>query len=176
MKKILSFVLVLAMALSSVACGGEKTSSSDEETKQSKIESEDTTTKEETPEIESEDTTTKEETPEQESENTASTEEPVVDENKSDSTGLVDGMRPEFKEAMDSYEAFYDEYCDFLAKYNANPTDTKLIAEYTDMMTKLVDMDEKFENWENNDLNDEELKYYIEVNGRITQKMLDVAY
>lgn len=117
-----------------------------------------------------------EEKTETESEETTSKEETIVEEeNESDSTELVDGMRPEFKEAMDSYEAFYDEYCDFMVKYKANPTDTKLIAEYADMMKKIVDMDEKFKAWENNDLNNEELKYYIEVSSRIVQKMLDVA-
>lgn len=40
---------------------------------------------------------------------------------------LVDGLRPEFKEAMDSYEAFYDEYCAFMKKYMKNPTDLKLL-------------------------------------------------
>lgn len=109
-------------------------------------------------------------------EDTTSKEEIIVEEeNESDTTELVDGMRPEFKEAMDSYEAFYDEYCDFMVKYKANPTDTKLITEYADMMKKVVDMDEKFKAWESNDLNNEELKYYIEVSSRIVQKMLEVA-
>lgn len=38
-------------------------------------------------------------------------------------TELVDGMRPEFKEEMDNYEAFYDEYCDIMKKYVENPSD-----------------------------------------------------
>lgn len=49
---------------------------------------------------------------------------------------LVDGMRPDFKEAMDSYEAF--------------------------------------EEWEEDEMNDAELKYYLDVNNRVMQKMLDV--
>ncbi len=40
-------------------------------------------------------------------------EEKESAENNSD---LVDGMRPEFKEAMDSYAAFYEEYCAVLKK------------------------------------------------------------
>lgn len=115
---------------------------------------------------------------ESESEDTTS-EETITDETKtevkSESIELVDGMRPEFKAAMDAYETFYDEYCDFMAKYKANPTDSELITEYADMMEEIVDMDEKFKEWENDNLNSEELKYYIEVSSRITQKMLDVA-
>lgn len=117
-----------------------------------------------------------EENADKESEETTSKEETKVDdENETDSAELVDGMRPEFKEAMDSYEAFYDEYCDFMKKYKENPTDTSLITEYADMMKTLVDMDEKFKAWESNDLNSEELKYYIDVSSRISKKLLDVA-
>lgn len=90
-------------------------------------------------------------------------------------TELVDGMRPEFKEAMDSYEAFYDEYCDIMKKYAENPSDIKLLTSYTDMMTKVAEMSEKFESWENSELNDAELKYYLDVNNRITKKLLDVS-
>lgn len=92
-----------------------------------------------------------------------------------DSTELVDGMRPEFKEAMDSYEAFYEEYCDFMKAYNENSSDVKLIAKYAKMLKKAQDVDEKFEEWEDGDLNDAELKYYIEVQGRVSQKLLEVA-
>ncbi len=88
----------------------------------------------------------------------------------------AEGIRPEFKEAMDSYEAFYDEYCDFFEKYNENPTDVKLIAEYADIMQKAADMDDKFNEWNGEDLSPEELEYYVEVSSRVTQKMLDVAY
>lgn len=109
-------------------------------------------------------------------EETASKKETTADdESEADSAELVDGMRPEFKEAMDSYEAFYDEYCDLLKKYKENPTDTSLLSEYADMMQTLVDMDEKFKAWEDNDLNSEELKYYIEVSSRISKKLLDTA-
>lgn len=92
-----------------------------------------------------------------------------------DSQGLVDGMRPEFKEAMDSYEAFYDEYCDFMKKYAENPSDLKLIAEYANMVSKLDEMNKKFAAWDEEEMNDTELKYYLEVNTRVTQKLLEVA-
>ena len=87
---------------------------------------------------------------------------------------LVDGMRPVFKEAMDSYEAFYDEYCDIMKRYMANPTDLGLLSSYTDMLTKASEMSEKFEAWEDNEMNEAELKYYLDVNNRVTQKLLAV--
>lgn len=83
-------------------------------------------------------------------------------------------IRPEFKAAMDDYEEFYDEYCDFMKKYKENPTDLKLAKEYIDMVAKLEEMQESFDKWEDNDLNDAELKYYIDVTARIEKKLIDV--
>ena len=87
---------------------------------------------------------------------------------------LVDGMRPEFKEAMDAYEAFYDEYCAFMVKYSQNPTDFNLLMQYAGMLTKLGEMDEAFKQWDQEELNNAELKYYLEVNNRVMQKMVDI--
>lgn len=106
------------------------------------------------------------------------TDEPSTDESvpgSDTSEELVDGLRPEFKEAMDSYEAFYDEYCAFMEQYNENPTDLTLIGKYADMLTRLSEMNEKFEAWEDEDLNDAELKYYLEMHSRIFAKLADVA-
>lgn len=88
---------------------------------------------------------------------------------------LVDGMRPEFKEAMDSYEEFYSEYCDILKKYNENPSDMELLTDYTNVMTKSAEMTEKFNAWENDDLNSAELAYYLDVNNRVMKKLLEVS-
>lgn len=88
---------------------------------------------------------------------------------------LVDGMRPEFKEAMDSYEAFYDEYCDIIKKYSENPSDIKLLSNYTDMLAKAAEMTEKFDAWEDSDLNSVELTYYLDVSSRIAKKLLEVS-
>ena len=76
---------------------------------------------------------------------------------------------------MDSYEAFYDEYCDFMKKYKANPTDMTLLGEYTNMVSKLADMDAKFNAWDEGTMNAAELKYYAEVTNRVAQKLLEVS-
>lgn len=115
------------------------------------------------------------EQPEKNSEANIEKEDSQSDKKKDNSEVDTEEMRPEFKEAMDSYEAFYDEYCEFMKKYNANPTDTELISSYGDIMTEMVEMTEKFEAWEENALNTAELKYYIEVNNRVAQKLVDVT-
>lgn len=101
--------------------------------------------------------------------------EDISNEDDNVDTELIDGMRPEFKEAMDSYEAFYDEYCDIMKKYTDNPSDMGLLTSYTDMLTKAAEMSQKFDAWEDNEMNDAELKYYLDVNNRVTKKLLDVS-
>ena len=96
-------------------------------------------------------------------------------ETKPNDTELVDGMRKDFKDAMDSYEAFMDEYVAFMKKYSDNPSDVGLLADYTQYMSKYADMVEKFDKWESEDLNDAELAYYIDVQARVSKKLLDVT-
>nr|WP_300837444.1 DUF6591 domain-containing protein [uncultured Acetatifactor sp.] len=89
---------------------------------------------------------------------------------------LVEGMRPAFKEAMDSYEEYMAEYCDFMKKYSeSDGTDLSLLADYADYMLKYADMMQDFEAWEDGDLNTAELSYYIDVQARINKKLLEVA-
>lgn len=88
---------------------------------------------------------------------------------------LVDGMRPEFKESMDSYEAFFDEYCAFMKKYSESDNTVELLSDYSKFMAKYSDMMSKMEKLGEEDLNDAELKYYVKVTNRINEKLLDAA-
>ena len=85
------------------------------------------------------------------------------------------GIRPDFKTAMDSYEKFFDEYVAIMKKYANNPSDTSILADYTKYMGKYAQMMSDFEKWESEDMNDAELAYYLEVQGRITKKLLEVS-
>lgn len=86
-----------------------------------------------------------------------------------------DTIRSEFKEAMDSYEAFYTEYCEFMKEYSENPTDLTLLAKYSDMLVKAEEMNEAFEEWDEDELNSEELKYYLDVNNRVMKMLVDAV-
>lgn len=101
--------------------------------------------------------------------------ESVSSETKPTDNNLVDGMRKDFKDAMDSYETFMDEYVAFMKKYSDNPSDVGLLADYTKYMSKYADMVDKFDKWESEDLNDAELAYYIDVQARVSKKLLEVA-
>jgi hypothetical protein len=118
---------------------------------------------------------TEEEKPtEPEEETTEPTEE--VTEPTEESIQLVDGLRPEFKEAMDAYEEFMNEYCEFMEKYAASDgTDFGLLADYADYMRKYAETMEAFEKWNGEDLNAAETAYYIEVQTRINKKLLETA-
>lgn len=82
---------------------------------------------------------------------------------------------PEFKAAMDAYESFYVEYCELLKKYMANPTDLSLLAKYADMMSRAEQMNQAFEAWNEDDMNNEELKYYLDVNNRVMKMLVDIG-
>lgn len=89
---------------------------------------------------------------------------------------LVDGMRPEFKTAMDDYESFMNEYADFMNKYaESDGTDPTLLADYATFMTEYAEMVNSFDAWDDGTLNDAELSYYLEVQTRVNQRLLEVA-
>jgi hypothetical protein len=110
------------------------------------------------------------ETPKEEKPKTTETpkeEKPKTDTNNND-------LRPNFKQAMDDYETFINEYVEFMKKYSANPSDTSLLKDYTNYMTKYSKAMESFEKWDEEDMNDAETKYYLEVQKRVNKKLSEV--
>lgn len=110
-------------------------------------------------------------TPEPE-ETAAETPTPEPEGDEGDTAGApLTGIRPEFQAAMDSYEAFYDEYCTLLEQYQEDPTDFGVLTQYTEMMSRIAEMDEAFEAWDDEEMSNEELAYYLEVSARIQQRL-----
>lgn len=94
----------------------------------------------------------------------------------SNNSSNTTGLRKEFKNAMDSYETFMDEYIAFMTKYNnSKGTSTELIKDYGEYMKKYIDAMDAFKNWEGKDLNKEEAKYYVDVQTRVTQKLMNAS-
>lgn len=81
----------------------------------------------------------------------------------------------EFKAAMDSYETFMNEYVDFMKKYQDNPSDISLIGDYADYVKKYSDFVDDFEKWEDEEMNTAETAYYIDVQARVSKKLLEIA-
>lgn len=96
---------------------------------------------------------------------------PTIDDEKNNSTDI----NPDFKAAMDSYEEFFDEYVAIMRKYKENPADLSILTDYSNYMSQYADMMQKLEKWENEDLNAAETAYYIDVQARISKKLLEVA-
>lgn len=160
MIKAISVVLALMLVLSLAACGGEKTNTNESHNVSN-------TSYGDTYVTEKDDTTavtTSSTQPSTEATIPATTEE----------TGSTE-IDPDFKTAMDSYEAFFDEYVAIMKKYKANPTDMSILSDYATYMGQYADMMQNFETWENEDLNKAELAYYIDVQARIAKKLLEVA-
>lgn len=85
------------------------------------------------------------------------------------------GLRSDFKEAMDNYESFMNDYVDFMKKYQANPTDLSLITDYATYINKYNELSQSFEKWDSSDMNDAEKAYYLEVQTRVNNKLLEAA-
>ena len=191
MRRIIAILCTAAMLISVTACGSnesgkpsdEKSSVSSEPTVSEEASSEDSSVAEESKEndesSESNESSENESIDEEissEGENTPDEAESVTsEETEAPAENLVDGMRPEFKEAIDSYEAFFDEYCEFMKKYNESPDDLTLLTQYAEYIAQYTDTMSKMEALDNGDMNDAETKYYIEVTSRINQKLLEIA-
>lgn len=79
------------------------------------------------------------------------------------------------REALDAYESIMNDYCDFMEKYQAEGSPVSMMADYGKMMTKYADAMAKFDAIDEATLTPEDDAYYIEVQSRVTQRLLAVA-
>jgi len=86
-------------------------------------------------------------------------------------------IRPEVKEFLDAYEACMDEYVDFMQKYmNADPTSmVSMMGDYYSILARYTEFAEKIDAFDESELTNAELAYYLEVTNRVSQKLLSVA-
>lgn len=95
--------------------------------------------------------------------------------NSSDSSSSDETeISADFKATMDSYEEFFDEYVDFMKKYQENPTDTTLLTESADMLTKEAELMKELESMDQSQMTTAEAAYYLEVTARINKKLASV--
>lgn len=82
-------------------------------------------------------------------------------------------VTPEFKETMDAYEAFYDEYIAFMKKYSSGEGDIlSMLNDYSDMMTKMDEWTKKIDAIDESTLSFADNAYYLLVTLRIEKKLL----
>lgn len=119
------------------------------------------------------------ETKEQETEATESEiqETEALETEAQDTEAFVseDEIRPEVKEALDSYEEMMNEYCDFMEKYSESDDITEMMGDYLEMMKVYANASEKLDQIDEEELTDAETMYYLEVTNRIEKRLLEVS-
>lgn len=161
MKKICIWFLTGVMMFSITACGSSsETTDSSKDVPEVKVE-----TQVDTDALVETDTTVVEETE-------AITEEEIETTSQEEASDNID---PEFKKTMDGYEAFFDEYCEFMKKYSESDDTTSMLADYSSYLASYADVTAKLNDIDEDELSEAELLYYTEVNARITEKLAEVA-
>ena len=86
-------------------------------------------------------------------------------------------VTPEFKEMMNSYEAFMNRHCDFMVKYvnatNSGDSTTLLAmtADYANLVQQELDWASKIDGIDESTLSPADDAYYLEVQGRVLKKL-----
>lgn len=161
LKKILATMLALIMMLSLTACGVNKPAEPDDDgNRQERVTEEPKETKEPKETEEPEKTAEPEETAEP-----AETEEPTEE---------PAGVSADFKAVMDEYEKFIDKYVKFMKKYEEEGRPLSMLSEYTELMTQYTEFAETMAAYNGDNLSAADYAYYIEVMGRVSQKLLEL--
>lgn len=155
LKKTLAMLLAFVMMLSLTACGVNKPAEPDDDgNRQERVTEEPKETEE--PEKTAEPEETKE---------PAETEEPTEE---------PAGVSADFKAVMDEYEKFIDKYVKFMKKYEKEGRPLSMLSEYTELMTQYTEFAETMAAYNGDNLSAADYAYYIEVMGRVSQKLLEL--
>lgn len=104
----------------------------------------------------------------------ASSSIPAVEETKE-----IEEVDPEFKSALDQYEAFINGYCDFLEMYLKADTDTQLsmMEDYATWMSQYAEVMDAVRTLDacQDEMTPAQLNYYVEVTARVSQRMIEFS-
>jgi len=160
LKKILAMLLAFVMMLSLTACGVNKPAEPDDDgNRQERVTEEPKETEE--PEKTAEPEETKE---------PAETEEPAEEPTEEPA-----GVSADFKAVMDEYEKFIDKYVKFMKKYEKEGRPLSMLSEYTELLTQYTEFAETMAAYNGDNLSAADYAYYIEVMGRVSQKLLELT-
>ena len=86
-------------------------------------------------------------------------------------------IRAEVKEFLDAYEACMNEYVEFMQKYMKADASSmvSMMGDYYDILSRYTEFTEKMDAFDETELTNAELAYYLEVTNRVSQKLLRVA-
>ncbi len=91
-------------------------------------------------------------------------------------TPVSNGVTPSFKKMMDTYEAFFDEYVDFMKSFSNGTSDIGLLMKYANFMSKYArNMDELEKLEDTEEMTKADTDYFIDVYARILKKLTSLS-
>ena len=83
----------------------------------------------------------------------------------------------QWKQFLKDYEAWVDDYIALMKKYEANPTDASILADYTEMMNEVASWTTRAEEVQKElEASPEDLAEYTATLARIAEKLAEAAY
>lgn len=80
----------------------------------------------------------------------------------------------DFRALMDGYEQFMNSYVEFMKKYKDSDDTASMLADYGSMMKQYSDWSKKFDDVDKSSLSADDQAYYLEVQGRVAQKLSEI--
>lgn len=90
-------------------------------------------------------------------------------------TTSSNGVTPELKAFLDSYEAYMDQYIAFMQKYENSDDTYSMLYDYLDMMQQYADFTEKLDQYDTDKMSAVDSAYYLEVTTRVAKKLYAAA-
>lgn len=89
---------------------------------------------------------------------------------------INDSMRPEIKEIFDEFEIITENYFKIIKKANEEVEDKEILNDYKELGKNILKLINKIDKLENkDDINEEEIKYYIKIKLKSFQKLLELV-
>lgn len=106
----------------------------------------------------------------------ASAQDPVVEETSQPvpEASADTSASSDYRAMVDEWEAFMNEYCDFMETYNSDSSNVVSMAlDYADMMSQYGEWAEKMSAVDDSTLTPEDVQYYVDAQTRINARLLE---
>lgn len=95
----------------------------------------------------------------------------------SSSSGSIqssNGVTPSIKAALDDYESFINEYCDFMKRYKKSGYSVNMLSDYSRFLNRYSEMTQKFNAIDETSFTAADSAYYAEVAARTTKRLSEI--
>lgn len=92
-------------------------------------------------------------------------------------TQSADGVDPDLKATLDSYENLMNDYCDFMEKYKkADSSDAvSMLSDYYEILNEYTEAMDKLDKLDTDNMSTADYQYYIDVTSRVSKRLLEVG-